>query len=189
MPSASSSKKGFTLFELLIVIVLIAVLYGIFINKLTVKPHGGESAAAVTIETLGTYLQPFAEAAEGGAALVCLDECRECSVYAGGKRVEKSTIALFERAPSVYRKDGLGQFQKVAFLPVKNSDGVLQNVCFRYDLFENGSRSSYIVGYNDAYYLFDAYLRPVTTYRTLEAAEAAYNKTALIPDDERLYTF
>jgi len=188
MPSASSSKKGFTLFELLLVIVLIAVLYGVFINKLTAKPKGGV-AGVPTLETIGAYLQPVAEAADGDVSLVCLDECRECSVYADGKKTEGAAVTLFEALPAVYRRDGLGQFQEVKFLPVKDSDGVLQNVCFRYTLYRNGSRSSYIVGYNDVYYLYDAYLQPVTKYRTLEAAEAAYDKTALIPDDERLYTF
>ena len=188
MPSASSSKGGFTLFELLLVIVLIAVLYGVFISKLSSKPKAGE-AVAVTIGTVGAYLQLFEEQAEGDVELVCQNACLDCDVYTGGKKVEESTVHLFESAPAVYRRDGLGQFQPVTFLPVKDSDGVLQDVCFRYTLFENGSGSSYIVGYGDDFYLFDAYLLPVTKYRALEEAETAYNKTALIPDDERQYTF
>ena len=172
----------------MLVIVLIAVLYGVFINKLTAKPKSA-GAVAPTPETVGTYLQPFAEAAENEVSLVCLDACRECGVYTDGKRVQGDAFTLFKSTPTVYRRDGLGQFQEVVFLPVKDSNGVLQDVCFRYTLFKNGSRSSYILGYNDVYYLYDAYLRPVTNFRSLEAAEAAYNKAALIPDDERLYTF
>ena len=188
MPSASSSKGGFTLFELLLVIVLIAVLYGVFINKLTAKREGND-AVPLTIETIGTFLKPFADASEKEASLVCLDACRECRVYTGGEPVDGDAFTLFEGTPTVYRRDEYGQFREVEFLPVKDDEEVLQDVCFRYTRYRNGSGSSYIVGYNDVFYLFDAYLQPVTKYGTLEAAAAAYNKADLLPDDERLYTF
>lgn len=187
MPSASSSKRGFTLFELLLVIVLIAVLYGVFINKLTAKPKGG-GAMPLSVETIGPFLQPFT-AAGGEASLVCEDECRTCRVYVDGEPIDGDAVELFDAMPTVYRRDAYGQFRAVEFLPVKNSDDVLQDVCFRYTRYRNGSGSSYIVGYHDVFYLFDAYLRPVTKYPTLEAAETAYNKADLLPDDERLYTF
>jgi len=188
MSSATSSRSAFTLFELLLVIILIGALYGVFISKLTAKPKTGEGVT-VTIETIGDYLLPFAKESEKDVTFLCQDNCRDCGVYAGEKRLDEQSVTLFDDAPAVYRRDGLGEYLPVEFLPRKDKDGVMQNVCFRYTLFENGSRSSYIVGYNDVYYLFDAYLQPVTKYKTIEEAEAAYEKKPLIPDDERLYNF
>jgi len=188
MPSASSSRKGFTLFELLLVIALIAVIYGVFISKLTARPSAAETMN-VTVETLGEYLQTFAQNTEGDVELICRDRCLSCDVYAEGKRVDDATVAIFDSAPVVYRKDRFGQFQETEFLPLKNKEDVLEKVCFRYTLFENGSRSSYILAYKDTYYLMDPYLEPVKTFRSLEAAETAYNKTGLIPDDQRSYDF
>ena len=187
MPSASRSRGGFTLFELILVIVLIGVIYGIFINKLTTKSK--KDTAAVTLETIGAYLKPYSENAEGDVRFVCLEDCHACDVYAGGKRIDDTTVRLFDRAPAVFKKDALGEWQQVEFLPKVNSEDVQEPVCFEYTLYANGSGSSYIVGYDDVYYLFDAYFRPVSTYPTLEAAQSAYNKTALIPDDERQYDF
>ena len=188
MPSASSSRSGFTLFELLLVIILIAVLYGIFINKLSTGPKRG-GAEAVTLQTLDTLLQPFAREAEADAALVCTDRGRKCEVYVDGARAGETSVALFDDEPQVYARDGYGQFRPLTFAPVEDDDGVVQDVCFRYTLRANGSRSSYIVGDGGVFYLFDAYLQPVTTYKTLEEAETAYEREALIPDDERSYTF
>jgi len=188
MPSAPSSKSAFTLFELLLVIILIGALYGVFINKLTTKPKAGEGVT-VTIETIGDLLRLFAKETGGDVTFLCQDSCSDCGVYAGDKRLDEQSLKLFDDAPEVFRRDGLGEFQPVEFLPRKDKDAVVHDVCFRYTLFENGSRSSYIVGYNDVYYLFDAYLQPVTKYKTIEDAEAAYEKKPLIPDDERLYSF
>ena len=188
MPSASSSKKkGFTLFELLLVILLVGILYGVFINKLSIRAKGGIEAP--DIMTIGAFLKSFTGAAEGGeVSLVCLDQCKTCSVYIDANKTGPD-VTLFGTVPTVYRRDEFGQFREIGFLPVKDDDRVLQDVCFRYTLYGNGSGSSYIVGYNDVYYLFDAYRLTVTKFSTLEAAAEAYGKTDLLPDDERLYTF
>lgn len=187
MPSASSSRRSFTLVELLLVIFLIAILYGVFISKMKSGPE--TSGVPLSLETLDRYLAPIAGQTGRNISFVCRDSCRACDLYADGKRLKGDSVSLFDTSPEVYRMNSYGQYRQVEFTPVNTKDGVVQDVCFRYTLFANGSRSSYIVYYDDAYYVFDAYLRAIKKYKKQEEAETAYEKASLIPDDERRYTF
>lgn len=186
MPSALNSRRGFTLFELLLVIVLIGILYGVFINKLT-STKETEAAEALTIGTIGDYLRSFS--ADEEVEFICLEAGLECGVYVDDKRVETVKVRLFETPPVVYRQDGYGQLREIEFLPWRNGDGVLKEVCFRFTKFKNGSSSHYILGYEDRFYLFDAYLRPTQTFSALSDAEKAFSRTDLLPDEERNYDF
>ena len=188
MPNVSGSKRGFTLFELLLVVVLIAVLYGVFIGKLSSRPGVAEAQERVTIATIREYLRHFADG-EKAVSLVCTEPCERCSVHVGGKEIPETDITLFSKTPTVYRRDAYGRFEPFEFLPVRQKEGGLENVCFSFTLYPNGSSSSYIVELDDTYYLFNAYLRPTRTFAALEEAQSAYNKSELLPDDKRTYDF
>ncbi|MHC3995164.1 prepilin-type N-terminal cleavage/methylation domain-containing protein [Thiomicrolovo sp. ZZH C-3] len=188
MPSASSSRRGFTLFELLLVVVLIAILYGVFINKFASGRTPMEGKGAVKLETLRDYLALF-RTEKKAVSLICPEPCAQCSVVVDGQPVEGADIALFKHEPTVYRKDRYGQFEPYTFVPVRQGETDTVNVCFAFTLRANDSSSSYIVESEERFYLFDAYGEPTQSFETLEDAAAAYNRTELIPDDKRVYDF
>ncbi|WP_345985131.1 prepilin-type N-terminal cleavage/methylation domain-containing protein [Sulfurimonas sp. HSL-1656] len=188
MPSASSSRRGFTLFELLLVVLLIAVLYGVFINKLSTGKGPADGKDTVTLETLRDYLSRF-RPQRGDVTLVCPEPCETCSVFIDGKAVEGADISLFKQEPTVYRRDRYGQFEPYVFLPVRRGETDTVNVCFAFTLRDNDSSSSYIVESGELYYLFEAFGEPVRRFETLDEAAEAYSRKALIPDDKRVYDF
>jgi prepilin-type N-terminal cleavage/methylation domain-containing protein len=188
MPNVSGSKRGFTLFELLLVVVLIAVLYGVFVGRLTSRPGIDEAQERVTLATIRDYLRHFSDG-EKEVSLICPEPCERCSVYAGDKEIPETDVALFQKTPIVYHREVGGHFEPFEFLPVRRKEGALENVCFSFTLRPNGSSSSYIVEMDDVYYLFDAYLRPTRTFASLEEAESAYRLSELLPDDKRTYDF
>ena len=184
MPTASSSK-AFTLFELLLVVVLISAMYGVFVHKLSTA--GKVENKQVTLTTLKPFLQEFPFQRE--AELLCLEPCKSCSLLIDGKPADGVAVPLFGSTPKVYEKDRFGQLRQKEFLPYRKTDGTLSNVCFAYSLYKNGSSSSYVVNYQERYYAFDAYFGSVVEASSLSELERVLDTTALLPTEKRSYNY
>ena len=184
MPSVTSAKKGFTLFELMLVVLLIGIIYGVFVHKLSQKERNSDTNE-VTLETLKEFLLQFSP--KKTAVLRCLTPCDKCYVYRDGKKAREIEISLFEEAPNVYQSDPYGQLQRMAFTPLQGKHGEALDVCFEFTLFENGSSSSYIVESGDKIYMFDPYMRPVSVFDSLSKAKDIFDKSELLPTQEQVY--
>ena len=187
MPTVSkNSRGGFTLFELLIVVLLIAILYGVFISKMSSSPK--KEAEKITLKTLKKTLQQFP--AQRARELICVEPCKQCNIYIDGAPVKDVDLPLFKTEPVVWVKDRYGQFQQKVFLPLDDPEHGAKDVCFRFKLFRNGSSSSYIVQTDDKhYYIFKPYLQPVTVTDTLAEAQKAFDTKSLLPTEQRNYNF
>jgi prepilin-type N-terminal cleavage/methylation domain-containing protein len=183
MPSVSSSKRAFTLFELLIVIILISIIYGVFVHKLTRKPTIED--AQLSLKTLKKELQklPFRKKAE----FICVEPCDKCYIYLDEKIVKQDPIALFKESPKVYYPDSFGQIRTVDFLPLELQENELSSVCFRYEIFSNGSSSHYVVEYKSKYYLFDPYMYDVNIKESLSDASSFFDVSKLLPTSTQDY--
>ena len=186
MPSASSSKKGFTLFELLLVVLLIGIIYGIFVHKLSQKDKQDE-ADRINLLTLKPFLQKFVPTEK--AVLRCFTPCETCYVYRDGKQVEDLEIPLFESTPEVYKQDAFGQMNSIEFTAIEGKNREIIDVCFEYSLFENQSSSYYVVEYKEKFYLFNPYAKPVEVFESLSAASAVFDTSDLLPTQQRSYNF
>ena len=187
MPTAPKSRHGFTLLELLLVVLLIAILYGVFINRLQQRSPQ-DAAEKVTLQTLKETLSLFPAAQE--RELICTEPCRTCTVYLDGKAQKETAIPLFETAPTVWKTDRYGQWQAWEFTPLFDENQSSKPVCFRYRLARNGSGSSYIVQTDDKhFYVFKPYLEPVRLVASLPEAEKMLDISALLPMERRDYSF
>jgi prepilin-type N-terminal cleavage/methylation domain-containing protein len=187
MPTAPRNRRGFTLFELLIVVLLIAILYGVFINKLQLG-SSKKRADEVSLVTLHKLLEQFPS--ERKREVICTEPCKECKVYLDDKPLDDVSFPLFLSEPTVWKADRFGQYQSVSFLPLNDPEHGVKDVCFRYRLFPNGSGSSYIVQTDERhFYAFKPFLYPVQTFSTLEAAKKMFDSEALLPTERRNYTF
>lgn len=184
MPTASSSK-AFTLFELLLVVVLIAVLYGVFVHKLSTPKTAQD--ANLNLKTLKPFLQtiPFEHKVE----LLCFEPDCSCHLYIDGKPVEQEAIKLFKTSPKTYRKNSFGQYQLHEYLAVKDEKGRFKTVCFGYNLYPNGSGSSYIVEADERFYYFPPHLGDVIEAESLEQIESTRDMASLLPRDKGDYDF
>ncbi len=187
MPTAQRNRSGFTLFELLIVVLLIAILYGVFINKLQLQTSG-KSTDEVTLETIRTLLGQFPS--ERRREIICAEPCKSCAVFLDGEIVKSSKFPLFEKTPLVWKEDRYGEYKTIDFAPIIDPEHGTTNICFRYHLFRNNSASSYIVQTDERhFYVFKPYMAPVKIYTTLDAAKNALGSESLLPTEQRNYNF
>jgi len=179
-----SDNRGFTLFELLIVIILIGLIYGLFVSSLQNKET--ESDAITLLSMKKTLLnQPFKKKSE----VICFEPCKECFIYNDNKKTDIKPFTLFKTAPKVYKKDQYGRLEQLRFLSFLDKEDLLQDVCFRFSVFNNRSSSHYLIEADEKFYLFHPYLNDREVIPTLSDAQKLLEYKELLPRDSRDYDF
>ena len=176
------SKSSFTLFELLIVILIISIIYGIFIEKLGSKERQVRQKG---LESIGELLEgiDFNESAK----IICTQKCKKCFLYVDDKKLA-DLPELFDKEPRLYDFDIHGILAPIKFVPVFE-ENTPQDVCFQYTFYPNGSHSSYIVEYDGKFYVFRAYMNPVKRVDTIAEAQKLYDPSQWTPTDSSEYNF
>jgi prepilin-type N-terminal cleavage/methylation domain-containing protein len=182
MPTVLNSK-AFTLFELLIVVLLIAILYGVFVHKLS-RPKQAD-LDKLTLTNMKSFLSdlPFKNRAE----VICLEPCKECFVYLDGKKTILEPVQLFKSTPKVYFPDNFGQVRTISFLPILDKNSAINDVCFKFSLFSNKSSSHFVIEDDKKYYLFDPYMNPVKVTNSFSDVTAFFDNSSLLPSERRDY--
>jgi len=165
-------KKAFTLLELLLVVVIIGIVYGLVIGSMK---RINDKEAHLGFETLPSFLEEFHH--KNRVAFVCTDSCKSCAVYVDGKKVkEVDAFMAEERVLRFWRFDpDLGP-QEIRFSPIFDEDDRESDVCFRYEIFEDGSRSEMIVETQKESYDYRGPFYPVTRHTSLAALEESRQK-------------
>ena len=68
-------KNGFTLFELLIVVVIVGVVYSLFVQNIDLL----SKKDSIKLEYIKKYLVKYHQ--KNKISLICLDECKKCNIY------------------------------------------------------------------------------------------------------------
>ncbi len=141
--------KAFTLFELIIVVILIGIVYAVVLTNFQVK----KDTRIMHLKSVRNALMPYWKRGKR-VDLVIYDHCK------------KAVILLNHELKKEYQpKINLKEFQNLRRLEF-NADkelkeipwapyrieGKLYPVCFSYTIFENGSNSSYILQTDDSTY-------------------------------------
>jgi prepilin-type N-terminal cleavage/methylation domain-containing protein len=132
-------KRAFTLLELLLVVLIMGIVYGLAVNAFT---RYGERSFELSLLTLPDYLKGFHH--QNHVALLCTDECRECRVMVDGSEVQK--VEPFIEGPvRAYRFDTALGTRDIIFTPYFDEEGRESEVCLLFELFPNGSSSEMII--------------------------------------------
>jgi len=182
MPTVSNSK-AFTLFELLIVVLLISILYGVFVHKLTRAPQN--KTDKLTLMNLKSFLLNIPHKKE--IDVICLQPCKKCNIYIDGKKGKSDAFSLFKSTPKVYFPDNFGQLEAISFLPLIDKNRAVNSVCFKYSLFNNKSSSYFVVEDDSKYYLFDPYMKDVKMTKSFSDVTAFFDNSKLLPNDRSDY--
>ena len=159
-------NRAFTLFELIIVVILIGLIYGVFVNKLSTR---STQKSEISLKEVREFLNDFAF--KQSVQIVCENDSQECSIYIDDKKTEQ-TIKLFKSKPVVYTLDETGRPKIIKFSPVFEKEGKIKDVFFKFKIFKNGSGDSYIVESEDIFYVFKAIeKKPYVLTRFDEATE------------------
>ncbi len=157
---------AFSLIELILVILIVGIVYSLAIGGIerAAKAPEGE---ALTLQNLPEYLLRHQQ--RDHRFLACTDRCSRCTLYAGERAVE-TTALIVSPAVRAYRFDYLRGSDHVVWQPLFNDEGVEQDLCFRYDLYPDGSRSDMIVVDGDTVVDLGGPFSPVTVHPNLQAA-------------------
>ena len=166
-------KKGFSLIELMIVIVIMGVIYTLVITKL--KSYN-ETQEALQLETLKPNLGALAKEFHTKVKLFCFDECSKCAVFANQQHL-KDVTPLFEEIPEIYKYNYLNGIEEKKNDVLFDADGVEQDVCFSFGVDEDGVSDQVIVKYKEKVYDYSNYFSDVDIYDTLEEVVDAKEKT------------
>ena len=148
----SGNKLAFTLFELLIVVGIIGIVYSVFLQRLQISKKNENVS-------LGNFPTFFAnQTFKDSAALVCIvdDIDKGCMVYLDDK-VQTKRYNFFKPFEDVrvYRMMNSGLFEEVQFTPLLK-DGIYEDVFFRFDMNANRGYKSFILQKGEAFYWYNS---------------------------------
>jgi prepilin-type N-terminal cleavage/methylation domain-containing protein len=169
------NKQAFTLFELIVVVILIGIIYGVFVDKLATKPHQRND---VTLPTIKEFLEKFAF--KKSARVVCNKECKQCYVYVDDTKVDAS-FELFTSEPTVYTLDETGRQESLTFTPRFDKEDKLEETCFEYKIFKNGGADTYIVSHEDTFYVFKTLEKKPKIFTSMNEAVEFFDHKTLLP--------
>ena len=130
-------KKGYTLIELMIVVVLMGLIYGLVTN---VFQRYKDKAIDVTLLSLEKYMMSFHH--NNHVSLVCIKGCQECLLHIDGK-FKQNVTPFIKKDVEAYHYDKDIGIRELTFIPYFDSD-IEEDVCFRYEIRPNGSRTEMI---------------------------------------------
>ncbi len=160
-------KKAFTLIELLLVVVIIGVIYGLVINSMQ---RINDKEASLSFETLPSFLETMYQ--QNSVAFVCIDNCKECALYVDEEKIKDvDSFMAEERVLRFWRFDANLGTQELRFSPIFDEDDRGFDVCFRYEIFQDGSSSEMIVETEKKSYDYRGLFNKVGRYSSLQAAE------------------
>jgi prepilin-type N-terminal cleavage/methylation domain-containing protein len=156
-------KRGFTLFELLIVVIIISLVYMLIIPTLKKKQK-----KSFRIENLKSYLSSYDH--HGKVTLLCLDDCKKCYIYAKNKKQEND-IVKGDFSSYTYKN---GHLEDATFSEPKYVD-IYNNICFKYQVNSKKDLGDEIfVKYNKKVYFFSPYFNKPKIFSDLSDASDYY---------------
>ncbi len=163
----NKKRRAFTLFELMIVVVIIGIVYSLVLGRFDTKQY----MKITKLDSLREILR--AKHQEGVRVdLYLYDNCKKSALFLNSTYQEDMKInikpEMFKNL-KVYKSDQFGNERQISFAPVIIEDK-LYKVCFKFTIFPNGSSSNYIVEQNEHYYIFPPYFEDVNQTQSLQEA-------------------
>ncbi len=161
--SANTMKKGFSLIELLVVIIIISIVYYLGFSGME---KSGEKVKVLNPKTLKSSVL-HSELYQGEATFLCINKCQNCylrknvespfEAFEGKISLQHTQAYVLDADESLLRKE-YGRYQD-------------QKICLVLHFYPNGSSSQLILKQKDHVYFLPAYFGEAREFDTLEDAK------------------
>lgn len=156
-------KKGFTLFELLLVIVIMTSSYLLIIPFLQQT-----KAKHFEFQDLKGYLKSIDP--HNKVTLVCIKDCKKCYIFAGNQKLETDII---KNNLTSYAFNN-GYLEEVDFTAPEFFNAH-EKICFKYQVDSpNDLGDELFVKYQDLIYYFSPYFNGTVVYKDISEAADKY---------------
>jgi len=146
--------KGFTLFEIIISIILVSILYAFAINSFH---SSNQQKTKMTLSTLKKEL--LATDYENEVKLYCIEKDLSCFLFVDGELQKQKIEGLFKSEPLVYEYNK--ELEVVDFNSLELEKLQSYDVVFEYSCNTNRKCTESIVFENEKGYIFnDIYMQP-----------------------------
>jgi len=156
------SRKGMTLFELLVVMMIVGIVYSISIFTLNKEKV---SASTMNLSNLKSTLLALEHTGE--IRLICDTLCQECRVWSGDDTVIANMHLESDGSVQRYGFDRYGELKPMGDM-LTHTQGALHQSCFEYTLHPDSTSSFLILRDNNAFYAYT----PLQDNKPLIAASA-----------------
>ena len=165
--SLTVKRKAFTLFELMIVVVIVGIIYALVLSNFNTR----KKVRILKIANIKEALLPHWNKGKR-IDFYLYDHCQKSAIFINGIYQEKLEIAMDNaqfKNIEVYKPDNRGESQKEEFTPIM-IDNKLHKVCLKYTLFPNGSNSSFILKKDKQYTVLYPYFQETNSSGDLSEA-------------------
>jgi prepilin-type N-terminal cleavage/methylation domain-containing protein len=142
------SRGGMTLFELLIVMIVVGIVYSM--GMFTLKKERVISSN-LSLTTLKSSMKALEHSSE--IRMVCDKPCQECRVFSTDKKLVTTFHLQAEAIPIRYGFDRYGELKPLGSI-VTRSGGVLQQGCFELSLYPDGTFTPLILKSKFTFYAY-----------------------------------
>ena len=160
--------KGFSLIELLIVIIIISIVY--FLGFSGIERSSSKAKALTPLNLKSSILK--SELFQSEATLLCINKCRSCYM----RKDINSPFAAYEHGIDLknieaYALDAQDSLQRIEYGRYQD-----KKICLILNFYNNGSSTQIILKNQDAVYFLPAFFEEPQKLDTLEEAEDLWLK-------------
>jgi prepilin-type N-terminal cleavage/methylation domain-containing protein len=175
-------KSGFTLLELLIVVILMGVVYALVLYPLT---HS-KTVEKIEMSDFRSLLKPYAS--KSPAELICYDDCRHCAIFSNRVRTAELSDLHLSSELKTYRYDLMGDFKPIHY-PDRLIDDKFQNVCLSFTLYPNGSSTQLFLEEDKDVTFYPTYFGAKREFSTIEEAKGSVYALPIYPTSVDSYYY
>ncbi len=144
-----SYKSSFTLIEIILVVFIISIVYGIFISNINKKVTHINN---ITLQNLKTNLQKLSLGNK--IEIKCINNGELCYIFIDDKLQKQTIKNLFKTKPIVYNYDDKLDIKEFARLNLEKFESY--DVCFEYKIDKYQKSDDMIVEANNKVYIFNS---------------------------------
>ena len=156
-------KTAFTLFELVLVIIIIGVVYSLVLGKINPQKN-------IHVQKLENLKEAVSKNTSGNIEVIVYDKCSKVLLRGSSKKIDAK---IFQDIKVYTVKNKTLEDKEFSPIMIKDRS---YDVCLRFKVFENKSSSTFIIKKDDKFIVFFPYFKKAKIFKEEDKAIEAYTE-------------